>query len=55
MNGLGALKRLLQTKAVYSLIMCARRRSLRDVVRQIGLSFWAVQSLLIEILEISAR
>ena len=43
---------------VHSLIICDRRRSLRDWARQIAISFGAVQSILTNILgmsEISAR
>ena len=47
MNGLGVLKRLIQTK---SLIMCDRRRYLRDMGRQIDIRFGTVQSLLTDIL-----
>ena len=35
---------------VHSLIMCGRRRSLRDIARQIGISFGEVKHILIDIL-----
>ena len=38
--------------------MCDRRRGLRDIARQIGMSFWAVQYILTDILgmsKVSAR
>ena len=43
---------------VYSLVMCDRRRSLRDIARQIVISFRAAQSVLTDILgmsKVSAR
>ena len=43
---------------VPSLIMCDRRRSLRDIAKQIGISYGVLQSILIETLEmpkVSAR
>ena len=43
---------------VHSLIMCDRRRSLRDIGKQIGVSFGAVQSILTHIsgmFKVSAR
>ena len=40
-------------KLVLCLIMCDRRRSLRDIARKIGTSFGAVQSTLIDILGMS--
>ena len=52
MNSLGALKRLLQTKilSLYTVRSCDRRRSLHDIARQTGISSWAVQSILADIL-----
>ena len=38
---------------VHSLIKCGRRRSLRDIARQIGMSLGAVQSILTNILGMS--
>ena len=54
MNSLGALKRLPQSKtlSLCTLNMCDRR-SLRDIARQIGIGFGAIQSILTDILEIS--
>ena len=43
---------------MHSLILCGRRRSLRDIARQIAISFGAVQSSLTDILgmsKVSAR
>ena len=43
---------------VHSLIICDRRRSLCDIARQIGITIWAVQSILTDILgmlKVSAR
>ena len=56
MNGLGARKRLPQMKTlrlctVWS--MCDRRRNLRDIASEVGISFGAVQSILTDILGIS--
>ena len=53
MNGLVA-----NIELVHSLIMCDTRRSLHGIERQIGIFFWAVQSILMDILgmsKVSAR
>ena len=44
MDGLGTTDK--NVKLAHSLIMCARRRSLRDIARQIGKRFGAVQYIL---------
>ena len=38
---------------VHSLVMCDRRRNLRDIARKVGISFGAVQSILTDILGMS--
>ena len=43
---------------VHSLVMCDRRRNLRDIASEVGISFGAVQSILTDILgmsKVSAR
>ena len=61
MNDLGAPKRLPEMKnveMVHSLVMRDRRRNLRDIASELGLSFGAVHSILTDILgmsEVSAR
>ena len=43
---------------VHSLVMCDRRRTLRDIASEVGISFGAVQSILTDILgmsKVSAR
>ena len=37
---------------VHSLIMCDRRRRLCDIAKQTGINFWAVQSILTDVLGI---
>ena len=62
MNGLGAPKRLPQMKMlrpiVYSLAMCVRKRNLRDIAREVCISFRTAQLILTDILgmsKVSAR
>ena len=45
-------------KVVHTLVMCDRRRDLRSIVNEVGISFGAVQSILTDILgmsKVSAR
>ena len=41
-------------KVVHTLVMCDRRRDLRSIASEVGISFRAVQSILTEILGMSA-
>ena len=40
-------------KVVHTLVMCDKRRDVRSIASEMGMSFWAVQSLLTNILGMS--
>ena len=50
-NSVGAIDE--NVEIVHSLVLCDRKRDLRDITSEVGISFGAVQSILTDILGIS--
>jgi hypothetical protein len=53
MSGLGGQKRppAITAEAVHDLVMCDRRRDLRTISREVGISFCSIQTILTDVYE----